>query len=112
MRETVRNGKNARVRLRGQGVMELRVEVAATQGDCPFGGSQILPCVCGEFILEDIFRLHFFRIIIDDIIEDNVCFRLMEGSAPHYFVLNKAEPQVSWERQTPIGEEFFTFTLQ
>ena len=91
--------------------MKLNVKVNSAADDCEYGGEQRLELVRGEYILDEIFRLNFFRIIIDDIIDGAVCFRLMEGAVAHYFVLEKAGESASFERQTPLGWDEFIFTL-
>lgn len=60
--------------------MKLKIEVASEADGKEFGGTQIMEVSRGEFVLDEIFKLNFFRIIIDDIIGDALCFRLMEGS--------------------------------
>lgn len=92
--------------------MKLKISVQSCAYDTPYGGEQIMNVACGEFILDEIFRLHFFRLIIDDVIDGNVCFRLMEGAAEHYYVLNEEEPVAKFERETPIGWDDITFTLE
>ncbi len=92
--------------------MKLKITVSSTAYDEPYGGEQILECAIGEFILDEIFRLHFFRIIIDDIIDDALCFRLMEGGIAHYFVLDSSQRVCNFERQTSIGSDYFVFELQ
>ncbi len=91
--------------------MKLMVKVASSANDEQYGGEQSLPLLRGEYILDGIFRLNFFRIIIDEVIEGAVCFRLMEGAVAHYFVLEREGESASFGRQTSIGEDEFTFTL-
>ncbi len=91
--------------------MLLKITVNSVQGDTPYGGEQTIECIPGEYRLDDIFKLPFFRIIIDDIIEGCVCFRLMEGGVAHYFVLEGAGDSAEWERETSIGEDDFCFVL-
>ncbi len=91
--------------------MRLKITVNSVQGDEPYGGEQILDCEVGEYRLDEIFRLPFFRIIIDDVIEGFVCFRLMEGGEAHYFAMSREDGEERWERQTPIGEDNFTFEV-
>ena len=67
--------------------MQLKTEVISEAADAEYGGTQVMECVKGEFILDEIFKLNFFRIVIDDIVGDALCFRLMEGAVAHYFVL-------------------------
>lgn len=91
--------------------MKLKIEVASEADGKEFGGTQIMEVSRGEFILDEIFKLNFFRIIIDDIIGDALCFRLMEGSDAHYFVLEGAGDTVVFERETPVENDYFKFTL-
>lgn len=35
----------------------------------------------------------------------------MEGAAPHYFVLEGRGDSATFERETPVGSDFFRFTL-
>lgn len=92
--------------------MKLKISVQSCAYDTLYGGEQLLGIACGEFVLDEIFRLNFFRLIVDDVIEDNVCFRLMEGATAHYFVLNAEEPVAKFERETSIGWDDITFTLE
>ncbi|MCD8200627.1 MAG: hypothetical protein LUD47_00960 [Clostridia bacterium] len=92
--------------------MRIKITVNSITEDTPHGGEQYLECEKGEFRLDEIFRLPFFRIIIDEIIEDNVCFRLMEGGEAHYFVLEGVGDTASWSRETPVGEDSFYFALE
>ncbi|MCI8734003.1 MAG: hypothetical protein HFE40_00405 [Clostridia bacterium] len=91
--------------------MRLKVTVNSVACDTEYGGEQILPAEQGEYILDGIFRLNFFRIIIDGIIENSLCFRLMEGAEAHYFVLEREGECASFQRQTSLGEDCFTFEL-
>ena len=91
--------------------MKLKIEVASEADGKEFGGTQIMEVSRGEFILDEIFKLNFFRIIIDDIIGDALCFRLMEGSDAHYFVLEGAGYTAVFERETPVENDYFKFTL-
>ena len=91
--------------------MQLKIEVESEAEGTPYGGTQVMEAVRGEFILDEIFKLNFFRIIIDDIIGCALCFRLMEGASPHYFVLEGGGDSATFERQTPVGSDFFKFTL-
>ncbi len=91
--------------------MQLNVKVVSSAYDENYGGEQTLEAERGEYLLGDIFRLPFFRIIIDDVIEGAVCFRLMEGAVAHYFVLEHIGETASFERQTSIGSDEFVFTL-
>lgn len=91
--------------------MKLKIEVASEADGKEFGGTQIMEVSRGEFILDEIFKLNFFRIIIDDIIGDALCFRLMEGSDAHYFVLEGAGDIAVFERETPVENDYFKFTL-
>ena len=92
--------------------MKLNIKVNSTACDSEYGGEQTLEVAVGEYILDEIFRLNFFRIIIDDVIDGAVCFRLMEGAQAHYFVLENAGESAAFERQTSIGYDEFTFTLE
>ncbi|MCD8205653.1 MAG: hypothetical protein LUD29_03465 [Clostridia bacterium] len=92
--------------------MKLKITVNSVNDDTPYGGEQTLDCEAGEFRLDDIFRLPFFRVIIDDIIDGAVCFRLMEGAEAHYFVLEGPGDTASWSRETPLGEDSFDFSLE
>jgi hypothetical protein len=91
--------------------MKILINVQSMALDTPYGGQQELQVAVGEYRLEEIFRLPFFRIIIDDIIDGEVCFRLMEGAVAHYFVLSFIGDSAEFERQTSIGYDSFTFTL-
>lgn len=91
--------------------MKLKVTVQSRAYDCDYGGEQILAAELGEHRLSEVFRLPFFRIIIDDIIEDALCFRLMEGGIAHYFVLEGAGDRAEFSRETGVGEDNFTFIL-
>ncbi|MBE7088467.1 MAG: hypothetical protein E7370_02980 [Clostridiales bacterium] len=91
--------------------MLLKICVNSSARDSDYGGEQILQIKKGEFVLDEIFRLHFFRLIIDEIIDGAVCFRLMEGATPHYFVLEPNDRIATFERETSIGYDFFKFEL-
>ena len=91
--------------------MKLNVKVMSSAYDTDYGGEQSLELVRGEFLLDNIFRLPFFRIIIDELIGGAVCFRLMEGAVAHYFVLERVGESCTFERQTSIGADEFLFTL-
>jgi hypothetical protein len=91
--------------------MKINVQVQSFAYDTPYGGEQAIEAETGEYLLDGIFRLPFFRIIIDEVIDGNVCFRLMEGAEAHYFVLSKDDDVATFERQTSIGFDSFTFTL-
>jgi hypothetical protein len=91
--------------------MKLKICVHSVANDTEYGGEQILDCVCGEYQLNDVFRLPFFRIIIDDIIEGALCFRLMEGGIEHYFVLDDGDRFATFRRDTSLGEDNFDFEL-
>lgn len=92
-------------------VMKLKIDVHSSAYDEEYGGEQVICAERGEYLLDNIFRLHFFRIIIDDVIEGALCFRLMEGGEAHYFVLEHVGESATFERQTSIGCDEFTFTL-
>lgn len=91
--------------------MEIKVTVNSVANDTEYGGEQLLPAEKGEYLLEEIFRLPFFRIIIDEIIDGAVCFRLMEGAVAHYFVLDGTDGTAKFSRETSLGEDNFTFGL-
>ena len=91
--------------------MQLKTEVISEAAAAEYGGTQVMECVKGEFILDEIFKLNFFRIVIDDIVGDALCFRLMEGAVAHYFVLEGVGDTAVFERETPVGNDFFRFTL-
>jgi hypothetical protein len=91
--------------------MKIQIYVRSVAYDTEYGGEQILQAEAGEYQLEEIFRLPFFRIIIDEVIGSAVCFRLMEGAIAHYFVLDESDPTAQFTRETSIGEDSFTFTL-
>lgn len=91
--------------------MRILVKVTSSAYDEEYGGEQAVVAERGEYLLDDIFRLPFFRIIIDDVIGGAVCFRLMEGAVSHYFVLEREGESATFERQTSIGSDEFTFTL-
>ena len=79
--------------------------------DTEYGGEQLVPVTKGEYLMDEIFRLPFFRIIVDEVIDGAVCFRLKEGAQDHYFVLEGIGDSASFERETSIGYDSFTFTL-
>jgi hypothetical protein len=91
--------------------MKILVQVQSGAYDTPYGGEQMVEAIRGEFLMDEIFRLPFFRMIIDDIIGDAVCFRLMEGGEAHYFVLEGSGDTATFERETSIGYDSFKFTL-
>ncbi|MCD8373085.1 MAG: hypothetical protein LUD27_07290 [Clostridia bacterium] len=91
--------------------MEIKITVDSVANDTPYGGTQNVAAKQGEYILDGIFRLNFFRIIIDEVIDDAVCFRLMEGASAHYFVLEGKGDAARYERETPLGYDSFTFEL-
>lgn len=91
--------------------MKLKIEVASEADGTEYGGTQIMEVARGEFVLDEIFKLNFFRIIIDDIIGNALCFRLMEGADAHYFVLEGEGDSATFERETPIGNDYFKFTI-
>lgn len=91
--------------------MKIKICVNSSAYDTPYGGEQEIEAAAGEYRLDDIFRLHFFRIIIDEVIGGAVCFRLMEGALAHYFVLESAGESAQFRRETSIGYDEFTFTL-
>lgn len=79
--------------------------------DTAYGGEQILNAEKGEYQLAEIFRLPFFRIIVDEVIGDAVCFRLKEGAEDHFFVLEGIGDTAEFERETSIGYDNFKFEL-
>lgn len=91
--------------------MKILIEAQSDAYDTPYGGTQRINAEKGEYLLDEIFRLHFFRLIVDDIIGDAVCFRLMEGAEAHYFVLEGLGDVARFVRETSIGSDSFTFTL-
>ncbi len=91
--------------------MKIKIEVRSGAYDTPYGGEQTLAAEQGEYQLSEIFRLPFFRLIIDEVIDGAVCFRLMEGGEAHYFVLEEIGETASFERETSIGFDEFIFTL-
>lgn len=91
--------------------MQLKVVVNSVAYDTEYGGEQIIPARKGEYVLDEIFRLHFFRIAVDDVIDGALCFRLMEGAVPHFFVLDRETPRADFRRETGIGGDDFTFEL-
>lgn len=91
--------------------MKLKIKVASVANDTEYGGEQEIMAQRGEYLLDEVFRLPFFRIIIDEIIEGALCFRLMEGGVAHYFVLDEREPSARFYRETSLGEDDFSFTL-
>lgn len=91
--------------------MFILVKVSSVAYDTEYGGEQIVPTVQGEYLMDEIFRLPFFRIIVDEVIGSAVCFRLKEGAQDHYFVLEDTGDCANFERETSIGFDNFTFTL-
>lgn len=91
--------------------MKLKITADCQADGKSYGGTQIMQTAIGEYILDDIFRLNFFRIIIDDIIGDALCFRLMEGASPHFYVLEGVGDRAVFERETPAESDYFTFEL-
>lgn len=77
--------------------------------DTAYGGEQTLPAEKGEYQLPEIFRLPFFRIIVDEVIEGAVCFRLKEGAQDHFFVLEGIVDTAEFERETSIGYDSLYF---
>lgn len=91
--------------------MKLCISVTSSAYDSDYGGQQTIDVAPGEYRLDEIFRLPFFRVIIDEVIDGAVCFRLMEGAVAHYFVLERPGESAEFERQTSIGYDEFKFTL-
>lgn len=94
-----------------RGKMNILVKVSSVAYDTEYGGEQLVPTIQGEYLMDEIFRLPFFRIIVDEVIEGAVCFRLKEGAQDHYFVLEGIGDCANFERETSIGFDSFTFTL-
>lgn len=92
--------------------MQLEITANSLAYDSEYGGTQTIAAEEGEYPLDAIFRLHFFRVIVDLVVGGSVCFRLMEGSEPHYFVLEGAGDSAEFERETGIGYDRFTFRLK
>ena len=92
--------------------MRLKITVNSIACDTPYGGVQYLPCERGEYRLDDVFRLPFFRVIVDDVIEGALCFRLKEGGPDHFFVLEKVGDKCSFYRETSTGEDEFIFETE
>lgn len=91
--------------------MKILVKVHSEAYDTPYGGEQEIAAERGEYLLDGIFRLPFFRIVVDDVIGGAVCFRLKEGAEDHFFVLEGAGDEARYERETSVGWDSFTFTL-
>lgn len=91
--------------------MYLKVSVNSNACDTDYGGEQKIDVICGEYRLDEIFRLPFFRVVIDEVIDGAVCFRLMEGGIEHYFVLENIGERAEFHRETGIGEDNFIFEL-
>lgn len=91
--------------------MKLKVCVQSVAYDMEYGGEQTVEAAAGEYLLDEIFRLPFFRIVVDEVIGGAVCFRLMEGGIAHYFVLERKGERAVFSRETSIGSDEFTFTL-
>ncbi|MGN0811918.1 MAG: hypothetical protein ACI4MQ_00200 [Candidatus Coproplasma sp.] len=91
--------------------MKILVKVSSSAYDTEYGGKQLVPIVNGEYLMDEIFRLPFFRIIVDEVIGSAVCFRLKEGAQDHYFVLEGIGDTANFERETSIGFDSFSFTL-
>lgn len=92
--------------------MVLKIIVNSVADGIEYGGEQKIECVEGEYQLKDIFRLSFFRIIIDELIGDALCFRLMEGGIAHFYVLEGVGDKAAFHRNTPHGEDDFQFELE
>ena len=91
--------------------MRILITVRSSAYDTDYGGEQTLPVEKGEYQLPEIFRLPFFRIIIDEVVDGAVCFRLKEGAEDHFFVLEGIGDSAQFERETSIGYDNFTFEL-
>lgn len=91
--------------------MYISVKVSSVAYDTEYGGEQLVPITKGEYLMDEIFRLPFFRLIVDEVIENAVCFRLKEGAQDHYFVLEGVGDTAHFERETSIGFDSFSFTL-
>ena len=91
--------------------MKLKIEAISDSDGTEYGGTQVMEAAVGEYILDEILKLNFFRIIIDDIIDGALCFRFMEGATSHYYVLEGVGDSATFERETPVETDFFRFTL-
>ena len=91
--------------------MKLKITASAEADGKEFGGEQVLQAARGEYVLDEIFKLNFFRIVIDELIGDALCFRLMEGVDAHYYVLEGVGDRAVFERETPAESDYFTFEL-
>ena len=91
--------------------MQILITVQSSAYDSDYGGEQTLPAIEGEYLMGEIFRLPFFRIIVDEVIGSAVCFRLKEGAEDHFFVLEGIGDTADFERETSIGYDNFTFKL-
>lgn len=91
--------------------MKLKICVNSSAYDTQYGGEQTMEVALGEYVLDEIFRLNFFRLIVDDVIDGNVCLRIMEGATAHYFVLNAQDNVAKFERETSIGWDEIEITL-
>lgn len=89
--------------------MKIAIKVNSMAYDTAYGGEQTLPAEKGEYQLPEIFRLPFFRIIVDEVIEGAVCFRLKEGAQDHFFVLEGIVDTAEFERETSIGYDSLYF---
>ena len=78
--------------------MNISVKVSSVAYDTEYGGEQLVPTVKGEYLM-------------DEVIGNAVCFRLKEGAQDHYFVLEGEGDTASFERETSIGSDSFSFTL-
>lgn len=91
--------------------MKLKIKVNSLVRDTEYGGEQTIQIKEGEFVLDEIFRLSFFRIIVDLVVDGSVGFRLMEGAEPNFFVLDGVGDNACYERETSIGFDSFYFEL-
>lgn len=91
--------------------MQIHISVSSSAYESDYGGEQVLPAERGEYLLDEIFRLHFFRVIVDEVIGNAVCFRLKEGAEDHFFVLEGVGDCAVYERETSIGSDSFVFRL-
>ena len=91
--------------------MKILIKVNSTAYDTDYGGEQTLPVERGEYQLPEIFRLPFFRIIVDEVIGNAVCFRLKEGAEDHFFLLEGIGDTAEFSRETSIGSDNFNFSL-
>lgn len=72
--------------------MLLKIKVNALCDGEEISGEQTIEVVAGEFELNEIFKSSFYRVRIDCVINDNVCFCILTGAiVAKYFVLKPCE---------------------